>query len=258
MSTPGIAMILYTVRKQAERDLPGTLQRVRESGFECIQWSGMPNVPADEARRALDAAGLTTVAGHCTLEPFEVDFDNALRFWHTLGVRDLALATMMMDCRESLADWRAGLKRMERVAKRLRDEGIRFSYHNHDFEFERFPEDTRFKMDILLEETDPDLVHAEFDTAWVSAGKADPAVYIARHAGRCPIIHVKDHKATLDPDAKPIPTELGQGTLDWPAIFRAAQESRVEWLVYEQDESELDVFESCGMSYAFLKERVGR
>ncbi len=257
MSTPGIAMILYTVREPAKQNLQDTLNRVRDTGFEYVQWSGMPDLPAEEARAALDAAGLSTMAGHCMLEPFESDFADTVQFWHTLGVRDLALASMMTDCRDSLADWRRGLNRIKSVAERLRDEGIRFSYHNHDFEFQRFAEDTRFKIDILLDETPPELVHAEFDTAWVHTGKADPAIYIARHARRCPIIHVKDHKANLDSDGKPVPTELGHGVLDWPAIFAAARNAGVEWLVYEQDESERDVFDSCRMSYEFLRTHAG-
>lgn len=256
MGVPGIAMILYTVREPAAQDLAGTLRRVREAGFEYVQWSSMPELPAVEIRRALDAAGLTTISGHCVLEPFEVNFREAVEFWHTLGVADLALATMMTACRDSLNDWRQGLQRMVAVAQRLRDEGIRFSYHNHAFEFERFPEDTRFKMDILLEETPADLVHAEFDTAWVSAGEADPAAYIRSFAGRCPLIHVKDHKPFVNPDQEPEPTELGRGVLDWSAILDAARASNVEWLVYEQDASEGDVFESCQVSYAFLRDRL--
>ena len=257
MRAPGIAMILYTVREPAQRDLPDTLHRVRDTGFEYVQWSGMPDLPAGEIRRSLDAAGLTTMAGHCTLEPFETDFENAVQFWHALGVRDLALASMMDDCRDTLEGWRWGLSRMIAVAERLLGEGIRFSYHNHDFEFERFAEDPRCKMDILLDETPPELVHAEFDTAWISTGNADPAVTIRRHAGRCPIIHVKDHKASTDSDAKAVPTELGNGVLDWPGILAAARESGVEWLVYEQDESEIDVFESCRLSFEFLRKHVG-
>jgi len=258
MREPGIAMILYTVREPAKRSFLNTLHRVRDSGFEYVQWSGMPDLPADEIRRSLDVAGLTTIAGHCTLESFEWDFEKAVQFWHTLGVRDLALASMMEDCRDSLEGWRRGLARICAVAQRLRDEGIRFSYHNHDFEFERFAEDARCKMDILLDETPAELVHAEFDTAWVSIGKADPATYLRRHAGRCPIVHVKDHKPLADPDGRPVLTELGNGVLDWPNILAAARESGVEWLIYEQDETERDVFESCRISFEFLRKHVGR
>jgi sugar phosphate isomerase/epimerase len=63
---------------------------------------------------------------------------------------------------------------------------------------------------------------------------------------------VKDHKAERDADGRPIMTELGNGVLDWPAVFEAARAAGVQWLVYEQDTIERDVFESCAISYEFL------
>jgi hypothetical protein len=94
----GIALQLYTLRDAAKKDLPGTLKKAREIGFQYVQWSGMPNLPAEKIREALDAAGLKAIAGHIALEPFETQFDESLRFWKTVGVRDLAVGGMMKDC----------------------------------------------------------------------------------------------------------------------------------------------------------------
>ena len=181
MGTPKIAMILYTVREPAKEDLPGTLKRVREAGFEYVQWSGMPKLPAEEARKALDDAGLTAVAAHVSIEPFEEEFDETVAFWKTVGSLDVAPGGMMRDCKETLEDWLRGAERLDAVGAKLRDAGMRLSYHNHAGEFETYPGDERCKLDILYEETSPDHLFAELDTAWVHHGGADPAAYIRKY-----------------------------------------------------------------------------
>lgn len=134
--------------------------------------------------------------------------------------------------------------------------GIRWSYHNHAFEFETFPGDDRRKLDILYAETAPENLYCELDTAWVHAGGADPAAYLLKYKGRCPIIHVKDVHPDARPDAWKF-IELGKGLLDWPAVFAAGREAGVEWYVYEQDTCDGDPLESARVSYDFLKKHLG-
>jgi sugar phosphate isomerase/epimerase len=252
---PGIALQLYTLREPARTDLPGTLKRVRDIGWEFVQWSGMPSLPADEIRAALEDADLEAVAGHEAVEPFENDFDNTLRHWTTVGVTDLAVGSMMDGCRDSVEAWMTGAERLDRLGARLRDAGIRYSYHNHAFEFEPIPGSGLLKFDILFDVTSPDNLKVELDTAWVQYGGQDPAAYLRKYAGRCPVIHVKD----IDPDAPDGEyrfTELGRGTLDWPAIFDAAREAGVQWYIYEQDTCPGDPLESARISYEFLKDHI--
>jgi sugar phosphate isomerase/epimerase len=248
----GIALQLYTVRDAAAADLAGTLKRVRDIGFEYVQWSGMPNRSAEEISAALEAAGLRAVSGHCDLESFERDFDTAVKFWRTIVMNSVAVGGMMGDCRDTLEGWLRGAKRLDAVGARLRSVGMRIAYHNHAFEFEKFPGDDRAKLDILYQETNPAHLYAEFDTAWVYMGGADPAAYLRTYAGRCPIIHVKDVAALRDDGAVRF-MPLGEGVLDWPEIFKAGRAAGVEWYVYEQDTCEGDVFDCVRISYEFLR-----
>lgn len=256
MRRPGIAMILYTVRDQARENLPDTLRRVRECGFEYVQWSGMPPMPAKAIRSALEEAGLRAIAAHTSVEPFEEDFEGQVAFWKTVGVRDVAPGGMMRDCQGDLESWLRGAARLDDLGAKLRKAGMRLSYHNHAYEFETFPGDPRCKLDILYEATDPRYVFAELDTCWIYAGGADPAACIRKYAGRCPVIHVKDMKAERDESGRPRFTPLGQGVLDWPAILAAAKESGVEWYVYEQDTFEGEAFECIRASYEFLAQNL--
>jgi len=252
VSNIGIALQLYTVRDAAAHDLPGTLRRCREAGFDYVQWSAMPDLPAPAIRDALDQAGLKAIAAHCAVEPLETDLAAVSAFWRTVGAPDLASGGMMSDCLDSIDAWRRGAARLDALCARLRGAGMRLSYHNHAFELERFAGDPRLKLDILYEETDATHLCAEFDTAWLAVGGADPAAYIRKYAGRCPLLHVKDLAPARDAPGRPVFTPLGQGMLDWAAVFDAAEEAAVEWYIYEQDACDGDVFDALRRSYEFL------
>ena len=255
MAKANFAIILYTVREPAKQDLAGTLKRVRDVGFEYVQWSGMPFLPADEIRQALDAAELKAIAAHTAIEPFEKDLKGQVVFWKTVGVADVAPGGMMADCKESLNDWLRGAKRLDAVGAELRESGIRLSYHNHAWEFDKFPGDDRRKLDILYEETDPKHLYAELDLGWAYAGGVDPAEYLLKYKGRCPVVHAKDMKPEPKESESPF-AELGRGALDWDSIFRAGAEARVEWYVYEQDSCDGDLWDSVRISYEFLEKHV--
>jgi sugar phosphate isomerase/epimerase len=250
----GIALQLYTLREPAKKDLPGTLKKVREMGWEYVQWSGMPDLPADQIRQALDTAGLKAISAHVAMEPFEKDLDTNVRFWKTVGVAHLAPGGMMKDCKDTLDAWLRGAKRLDAIGAQLRPAGIRLAYHNHYFEFEKFPGDPRSKLDILLESTRPENLAAEFDTAWVYHGGADPAGYIRKYKNRCPVIHVKDGVNIEGGKFEFKP--LGQGALNWKEIFAAGQASGVDWYVYEQDRGEGSPFDYTQASYEFLKKSL--
>ena len=251
----GIALQLYTLRDAAKADLAGTLKKAREIGWEYVQWSGMPDMPAEKIREALDAAGLKAMSAHIGVEGFETDFDAQVKFWKTVGNKDVAPGGMMGDASGSLEAWLAGAKRLDAVGAKLRSVGMRLSFHNHSGEFAKFPGDPRCKLDILYEETSPENLCAELDLAWVQVGKADPAAYIRKCAKRCPVVHAKDLSGKKGP-GKNIFAPLGKGILNWPDIFAAGREAGIEWYVYEQDKCDGDPFDSAQISFEFLKKNV--
>ncbi len=256
MNNIGIALQLYTLREPGARDVVGTLRRARELGFDFAQWSGLPDMPAEEARACLDEAGVKVIAGHDDIEAFETDFEGRVAYWRTLGAPDVAPGGMMPDCRDSLDDWLRGADRLNAVGEKLSAVDMRLSYHNHAWELEYFDGDERNKLDILYDATGSETLCAELDTAWLHIGGVDPAAYIRKYAFRCPVIHVKDVAADPAPDGGPQFVALGQGVLDWDGIFDACEEAGVEWCVYEQDNTRGDIFDDVGASYRFLEQYV--
>src|SRR5439155_15611135 len=97
-------------------------------------------------------------------------------------------------------------------------------------------------MRILSEETDPELVKFNFDVFWVHHAGNDPAAFIRAHANRAGYFHFKDGKK--NPDGSPVFLELGRGIVDLESAMAAAREVGAEWIVAEQDKTELPHLES--------------
>lgn len=235
----GIACQLYTLRDPAKKDLAGTLKKVRAMGWEYVQWSGMPNLPFDKIQAALDAAQLKAISAHVSIESLEKEFDETVRGWKMIGVDHLAIGSMMKECTHNLEDWLRGVKRLAAAGAKLREEGIRFAYHTHAPDFQKYRGDPRRKIDIMMESAPARDLKAEFDVAWVyvgsvNSGCAGPADYLRKYKGRVPAIHVKD-LMPMKKGGKVQFTPLGQGVLNFKEVFAAAREAGVEWFIYEQD-----------------------
>ncbi len=189
------------------------------------------------------------------MSPFEKDFDAAVRTWKTVGVDHLAVGSMMKECTANLDAWLLGVKRLAAVGAKLREEGIRFAYHTHAPDFQKFPADPRRKIDIMLESSPATDLKAEFDVAWVLAGGASPADYLRKYKGRSPVIHVKD-LMPLKKGGKVQFTPLGQGVQNWKEVITAAHESGVEWFAYEQDSGQGSPFDWARESLDFLTKNL--
>jgi len=148
----------------------------------------------------------------------------------------------------AVVGYRALADLVNRLGGRCKELGARLSYHNHAFEFER--EDGEYAIDILLGNTDPDLVKFEPDVYWIKYGGADPATLIRQYAGRCPLIHLKDMTAG------PTPTyaEIGEGIIDFAPIFAASEAGGAEWYIAEQDFCARPALQSAELSLKHLKE----
>ena len=250
----GIALQLYTLRDLAKQDLNGTLKRAADMGWRYVQWSGMPDLPADQIRAVLDQAGLKCIAAHVSIEKFETKFDEEVAFWKTVGALDVAPGGMMKDCTANLDVWKKGARRLDALGEKLRAAGMRLSFHNHWMEFEKFPGDARTKHEILMAETKPAYLAAEIDIAWALAAGADPVALIRSLSGRCPLVHAKDVIPSPDKKHKLVP--LGQGAVKWPDLFAAGRKSGIEWYIYEQDRGDGTPWDFTRASYEFLSKQA--
>jgi sugar phosphate isomerase/epimerase len=134
------------------------------------------------------------------------------------------------------------------VARRLAEGGLRFVYHNHSFELEKFGD--RTGLQILYEDSDPAVFLSEIDTYWVQHGGGSPAAWIRRLKGRAQCVHLKD---MTNRGGQQLMAEVGEGNLDWPDILAACREAGTEWYIVEQDTCQRDPFESLAISLRNLR-----
>ncbi len=239
-----VALQLYTVREEVQRDLAGTLRRVAEMGYSGVESGVYQGVTAEALKRLLDDLKLRTPATLTGLDALEQDIDGLIDYCLTIGSPYLVLS--WLDPAEySPANVPALAERLNGFGRRCRERGITFGYHNHAGEFAL--SDGAYPLDRLLDRTDPALVVLELDVYWASYAGADPAAYLRKRAGRVPLVHLKD----IAPDGSF--AEVGDGTLDLAAIFAAAEAGSVRWYVVEHDRPSPPALDSARRSLENLR-----
>jgi sugar phosphate isomerase/epimerase len=237
-----IALQLYTVRETLKKDFLGTLKSVAAIGYKGVELAGMGGLTAKELRDVLDDLGVTVVGGHCGVDTVNKDMEQLLSDYATLGASYLGVAWLGEEWRTEHG-WQRAARLMEKAAMEAAKHDITFFYHNHAFEFEKI--NGKNGIDILLGSADPALVKWEEDVYWVRKGGEDPVAYMNRYSGRTPLIHIKD--MTSDPSQT---FEIvGDGVIDFDAIFAAGDANGVDWYVVEQDQCPKGEVESVRRSY---------
>lgn len=245
---PIVALQMYTVRDESQKDFVGTLRKVAEMGYPAVQLSGTGDLSAKDLRKLLDDLGLKVAGAHVNLDALENELEQQMTYFLEVGTIDLVVPALPQARRADKNGYKQVADSMNAMGQRLKDARMRLSYHNHAFEFEKF--DGEFALDLLLGWSDPEFVNWEPDVYWIKYGGQDPAAYIRKYSGRCPLVHLKDMTA----DASPTFAEVGEGILDWPAILKASEENDAEWYVVEQDRSARPSLEAAKLSLQHLKE----
>jgi hypothetical protein len=180
-----IGIQLYTVRDLLQRDFEGTLARLAAIGYREVEFAGYFGRSAQAVRAALQTAGLDAPSVHVPIEAARTDWPRALEAAHVAEHKYLVVAWLPEHDRASLDRYRAVADLFSRVGEQARAAGLRFAYHNHDFEFARL--EGRLPYDVLLERCDPRYVAFEMDLYWITKGRQDPLDYFARWPSRVPI-----------------------------------------------------------------------
>ncbi|RUT35748.1 sugar phosphate isomerase/epimerase [Paenibacillus zeisoli] len=240
-----IAVQPYTVREQLAQDYVGTLERIAEIGYRGIELGRPPEGMAISEQKAhLDRIGLKVIGTHTGFDSFDFDPDAIADYLDEVSGGRFAAISLRFDSREDVI---AKAAKLNKIGERFRSRDVQFLYHNHDWEFQQFEGES--VLDILLRETDSELVKLELDTYWAKRGGEDPAAYLRKLQNRCPLLHIKD----VEDGEEGFFAEIGEGILDFKEIAQAAEQVGTQWLVVEQDQSRRDPLESLKISYSNLK-----
>lgn len=236
---------LWSVRNEANADFKGTVEKLKAMGYEGVEIAGISSLNYFEMAEVLNSAGITAISAHIGLD--EIENEEKLEGLKGLGLKYAAFNGMGIS-KESIPYLRDNFTRLGKIC---RENGIYLLYHNHDYEFAKIDEVPG--LDLVYGAVNPKYLGAEIDTCWVKYAGIDPAEYIRKYKGRCPLIHIKDYnggKKGEDFSYKAV----GSGVMDVGAVINAAKAAGSEWIIVEQDAPEKGrtPMDSCKESAEFI------
>jgi len=242
-----IGLQLYTIRDIFSKDPVGTLGKVAKIGYREVEFGGGGYDGMDHAmlRRTMDKLGLTAPSVHIGYDALLKQFDQSVTMAKTLGATTVVLPYMTDEHRNE-AGWAAALPNFNRFATDLKKAGLGFAYHNHDFEFTTKPGGVSL-YERLLKETDPALVKLELDLYWALHAGENLTTLIERLSTRLYAYHVKD----MRPDRSM--TAVGQGTVDFGALFKLKGSAGVRHFYVENDQAPAPYLPDITTSFRTLR-----
>lgn len=253
MTRDRIGLQLYTVRQQMRADAIGTLAAVAAAGYNAVELVGYGSADVVTVGRALRDLELDAIGAHVSYEDLDRDFGRALADLDELSASYLIVQQARPE------DWGSvdGVKRLadrfNQWGARCRDEGLTLGYHGyHPVELEFAPLGGSTGYDLMVAETDPELVKIQLDTYWLYHVGRDPVEVLAAYSGRVPSLHMKDSA----PEGGDVP--VGRGTTPWPAVIAAARRSGTTWFIVEQEDDPDHALQDIGQSLRFLASALAR
>lgn len=242
-----ISVQLYSLREAAAADLEGTLAGLAEIGYTKVETAGFYGLSAADFKALLDSHGLTASSGHHGIpQPFDAaSWAATLKDAKTLGYTYINVPSGPGGSTEQ--HWRAYAADLTKAARQADEQGLRFGYHNHHYEFARLEDADKRAYDVLLERADRRLVHFELDLFWAWRGAQDPVGLLKKYGRhRFPQFHVKDMNQEGQFE------DVGSGLIDFRPIFRAAMSTdKVEFIV-EHDTAGADALDHVQRSFDHL------
>jgi sugar phosphate isomerase/epimerase len=243
-----IGLQLYTVRDRMQQDVAATLRTVGEVGYSEVETAGLFGHSPAQFRDLLDQAGLVSPAAHVQLNELRDDQEATFATAQTIGQRWLIVPWLEQGMRTPEGYQRVAAE-LNQAGAAAAQRGLRVGYHNHEFEFEALA-GGRSGYDILLDETDAELVDMELDLYWAVHAGHDPVNLFERHPGRFRLCHVKD---MADPQGEMRMVAVGEGDIDFARIFGHAENAGLEHFFVEHDNPD-DSLESIRTSFGNLRQ----
>ncbi len=254
-----VGLQLYTLRDQISKDVKGVLAKVAEAGYQTVETYGYSKkdgfwgMDAKAFGELLKANNLTSPSGHYGFDQILADnnqevLNSYIEAAKATGQSFITIPYLGDNLRKSADGYKKLAAQINKAAETVNKSDLKLAYHNHNFEFQ--PQGDTTGYEILLKETDPNLVKMELDLYWaVNAGK-DPVQMFQQNPGRFAMWHVKD----MDKNNRDLNTEIGSGSIDYKNIF-AKGASEVQYIFVEQENfaQGMDPYKSIAQSAAYVK-----
>jgi sugar phosphate isomerase/epimerase len=234
-----LGLQLYSLRDQFAKDVPGTLDKVRDMGFTDVELAGTYNLTPEEFKAELDKRGLRAVSAHFPYKRFRDDLDGVVREAKLFGLK--YAGTAWIDHKDPFDEkqCREAIDVFNKAGGALHEQGIKFFYHTHGYEFQPYGGGTLF--DLLMTETKPEYVNYQMDVFWIVHAGQDPVALLEKYGNRFQLTHLKGMKDTTPTGlatghsdvSNDVP--VGTGKIDFPPIFRATEKAGVKYHFIEDE-----------------------
>jgi sugar phosphate isomerase/epimerase len=261
---------LFSIPQMVANDFGGTMKTLQEFGYREIEFFGPYEFSApatverwkplaeqmgikqnafygkslEEVKKMLDDNNLTTPSAHMDMETMRTNMGPSMKSLSQLGVRYVVIPALMTEKRDTIDDYKRLADEFNGFGKQMKEFGISFVYHNHGYEHS--PKDGEIPMDVLLANTDAEVVKFELDIFWMQAAGASPVEYLKKYPGRFKLMHVKDAAETVRfsgdggtpeqwMELFPKMADPGAGVFNIKEIVDAAIQSGTEHFYLERD-----------------------
>ena len=243
---------LYSARDEAAQDLNAVLASLKAMGYDGVEFAGFYGHTAEEVKEMLDKNGLVAVSSHVQFSLIENDMFGTIAYHQAIGCKCIAEPYLDDATRPGAPGFAHAIAVIDKFGRLLKEAGMTLLYHNHDFEF--IDLSGMYGLDFLYTALPADVLQTELDCCWVKYAGVDPADYIRKYAGRCPIVHLKDFVGRKEDGSTPYALigldenekkdtqafefrPFGYGSQNVEEVVTAGIESGAEWFIIEQDQS---------------------
>ena len=247
----GIGLQLYTIREALAADLPGSLKRVADMGYRYLEQADYADgkfyrIGPAEFKKIVNDLGMEVLSSHTKVEAQGITVENAKKMAEDhvkLGVKYCVQPWVVEQARTTVASYQKMVADWNKVGAIMKEYGIQFGYHNHNFEFDTVEGKVPY-YDIFLAELDKDLVTMELDLFWAIKAGQNPVEMFMKYPGRFQLFHMKDMFTSEQPfytttgvkDFAPV----GAGVVNFKEILAAKDMAGMKYMFVEEDKSRED------------------
>jgi sugar phosphate isomerase/epimerase len=234
-----VGLQLYSLREQFKKDVPGTLDEVKNFGIRYAELAGTYGFSPEKFQQELAARGIQAIGAHFDYARFRDDAEGVAREAAALGLKYAGCAWIPHDGNFDEKTCREASVVFNKAGETMAKHGLKFFYHVHGYEFQPHGQGTL--LDLLFQETDSKLVSFEMDIFWIVFPGQDPVKLLEKYGTRWELAHLKDMKKGTPTGALTGNTDvkndaaLGAGQMDLPAILRAAKKAGIKWYFIEDE-----------------------
>lgn len=240
----GVGLQLYTCRDAMAADVPGTLKKLSDMGYKNLELASYADgkfygFAPKEFKKMVSDLGMDIISSHTSVESKGITMDSAKLMADShaeMGVK-YCIQPWVNDEDRTIEKFKQMIGDWNQVGKIMKEVGIQFGYHNHNFEFKNMDGIVPY-YDIFMPEMDKDLITMELDLFWANKAGQDPVAMFNKYPGRFQLLHFKDMHHKQDPFFDVIKDdvcEVGAGVIDFKTILKSKDIAGMKYFFVEDD-----------------------